>query len=195
FITSTTIPPGISLATFAADEDRGVVSLDWSVAAGQEPEGFHVLRSLSQDRGFQRITAGVVSGTETGYTFTDYDVRVNMVYYYMLEAETTSDTFGPITIKVSPPDDFTLDQNFPNPFNPSTTIRYEIPKQTKVILKVYNLLGQEVKTLVNATQQAGFHTIIWTGLNGAGNAVSSGLYFYRLETGEFSRAKKMLLLK
>ncbi|MEE2710748.1 MAG: fibronectin type III domain-containing protein, partial [Gemmatimonadota bacterium] len=108
FITSTTIPTGISLATFAADEDRGVVLLDWAIAAGQEPEGFHVLRSLSQDRGFQRITTGVVSGTETGYTFTDYDVRVNMVYYYMLEAETTSDTFGPITIKVSPPDDFTL---------------------------------------------------------------------------------------
>ena len=93
------------------------------------------------------------------------------------------------------PTSFTLHAASPNPFNPATTISYEVPQSTHIQLTVYNLLGQEVKTLVNATQQAGFHTIIWTGLNGAGNAVSSGLYFYRLETGEFSRAKKMLLLK
>jgi flagellar hook assembly protein FlgD len=96
---------------------------------------------------------------------------------------------------VAPPNEFTLGQNFPNPFNPVTTIRYELPKQTKVTLKVYNLLGQEVKTLVNETQQAGFHTIIWNGRNGAGYAVASGLYFYRLEAGAFTKAKKMLLLK
>ena len=195
FITSVAIPTGVSLAAFAAGEDRGAVSLDWSIAAGMEPEGFHVLRSRHKDHGFQRITGAVVSGTEAGYTYTDYDVRVNIAYYYMLEAVTASDTFGPVTIKVSPPNDFTLGQNFPNPFNPSTTIRYELPKQTKVTLKIYNLLGQEVKTLVNTTQQAGFHTIKWTGRNGAGYAVSSGLYFYRLVAGEFSKAKKMLLLK
>lgn len=93
------------------------------------------------------------------------------------------------------PSSFELNQNFPNPFNPATTIRYRLPKSTQVILKIYNLLGQEVRTLVNETQTTGYKSVIWDGKNNFGQSVSSGIYIYRLQTPEFVKAKKLLLLR
>ncbi|MBM3264752.1 MAG: T9SS type A sorting domain-containing protein [candidate division Zixibacteria bacterium] len=106
----------------------------------------------------------------------------------------------PVSVKVGPPAAFALDQNFPNPFNPSTAIRYELPKTGAVKLSVYNILGQEVVTLVEAHQTAGFHTIVWNGLNESKQRVASGVYFYRItvrdgDRVEFATARKMLLLK
>jgi hypothetical protein len=83
-----------------------------------------------------------------------------------------------------------LDQNYPNPFNPATVIRYSIPEQSKVTLKVYNLLGQEVATLVNEVQPAGHFVARFEGYS-----LATGVYFYRLEAGKFSETKKMLLVK
>ena len=85
---------------------------------------------------------------------------------------------------------FALDQNYPNPFNPSTTVRYELPKDSRVSLRVFNILGQEVATLVNGEQKAGYKSIEWNA-----GSVASGVYFYRLEAGDFSASKKLLLLK
>jgi hypothetical protein len=98
------------------------------------------------------------------------------------------------------PTSFTLRQNYPNPFNPTTTIRYDLPEQATVVLKVYNVLGQEVATLFNGQQQAGFHQANWDGHTSRGVTVSSGVYFYRFEatsaTGQtFSSLKKMMFLK
>jgi FlgD Ig-like domain len=97
---------------------------------------------------------------------------------------------------------FSLSQNYPNPFNPSTTILYELPAKSNVTVKIYNILGQEVRTLVNQIQQAGQQAAIWDSRNNFGREVSSGVYFYRIEatpvsgTGNvFSSVKKMLLLK
>jgi hypothetical protein len=88
------------------------------------------------------------------------------------------------------PADLVLAQNFPNPFNPSTIIRYGLPARIEVTLKVYNLIGQEVASLVNDNQAAGFHEVRF---NAAG--LASGLYFYRLRAGSTVRSGKMLLLK
>ncbi len=88
------------------------------------------------------------------------------------------------------PNSFILEYNYPNPFNPSTTIRYDLPKQAHVTLKVYNVLGQEVATLVNEVKQSGSYEV-----NFDGSKLSSGTYFYRLETGTSTIAKKMILLK
>jgi len=95
---------------------------------------------------------------------------------------------------------YSLDQNFPNPFNPSTTIRFALPEQSVVSLKVYNLLGQEVATLTEGELPAAFHSVVWNGTNNRGTQVATGIYFYRLEaTGvsgqKFSSLKKLLLLK
>jgi hypothetical protein len=87
------------------------------------------------------------------------------------------------------PRDFALNQNYPNPFNPSTTISYSLPKAAIVSLRIFNALGQEVATLVNEQKEAGYYQVQW-------NAnVSSGIYFYRLQAGEYVETKKMILLK
>ncbi len=88
-----------------------------------------------------------------------------------------------------------LHPNYPNPFNPSTTIRYELKQASKVTLKIYNLLGQEVRTLVNAQKSSGVHSVIWDGKNSHGQKVTSGVYFYRLQAGDFVKTRKMVLVK
>ena len=90
----------------------------------------------------------------------------------------------------SPPKDFYLKQNYPNPFNPSTKIEYSIPKQSHVIIKVFDLLGREVTTLVNEDKPAGNYNVEFIGSN-----LPSGIYFYRMEAGNYSSTKKLLLLK
>ena len=85
--------------------------------------------------------------------------------------------------------------NYPNPFNPSTTIRYSLAQKENVILKIYNIKGQLVKNLVDATQEPGRYTVVWEGDNYQKNQVSSGIYLYRFETNETTQIKKMLLIK
>jgi hypothetical protein len=88
-----------------------------------------------------------------------------------------------------------LAQNFPNPFNPSTTIKFDLKDKGFVTLKVYNVAGELVRTLVNGMKDAGAYTIPWNGMNDRGGAVASGIYFYKMETKDFSQTKKMVMLR
>jgi len=90
---------------------------------------------------------------------------------------------------------FLLCQNYPNPFNPSSTISYRISKTTLTKINIYNLFGQEVKTLVNKEQQSGEYKIIWDGTDNSGRMLSSGVYIYQLQAGDFLQTKKMVLIK
>ncbi len=90
---------------------------------------------------------------------------------------------------------FALHQNYPNPFNPVTTIRYDVPEQSHVTMEIYNLLGQRVATLVNGIQEPGYHAILWNGTNMNGAAMSSGMYFYHIQAGDFRAVKKLILVK
>ena len=93
------------------------------------------------------------------------------------------------------PESFKLSNNYPNPFNPSTTIDYYVPFRSNITLSVYNLLGQKVATLVDGVKGKGHYQVEWMGVNQAGQQVASGIYLYRLETDNYSESKKMLLLK
>jgi hypothetical protein len=93
------------------------------------------------------------------------------------------------------PENFTLYQNYPNPFNPVTAIRYQLAVNGKVSLKVFNLLGQEVATLVDSYQQAGNYELRWQGANNLGQKVASGVYLYRLESAGMVQSRKMVLMK
>lgn len=108
-------------------------------------------------------------------------------------------SFESIRTGIGDPDDlpthYALFDNYPNPFNPRTTISYQLPVQSKVKLTIFNIIGQPVRTLVDAEQKAGQHTLTWDGLNKAQEQVSSGIYFYKLETGDFRKTKRMLLLR
>jgi len=88
------------------------------------------------------------------------------------------------------PKEFKLEQNYPNPFNPTTTIQYQLPQDARVTLKVYDILGSEVTTLVNEEQEAGYKEVQFNG-----NGIASGMYVYRLQAGDFVSTKKMMLLK
>ncbi len=90
----------------------------------------------------------------------------------------------------TPPKEFKLEQNYPNPFNPTTTIQYQLPSDAKVTLKVYDILGSEVATLVNEVQEAGYKEIKFSG-----SRFASGMYIYRLAAGNFSSTKKMMVVK
>jgi|GEM_PF-6322410 len=94
------------------------------------------------------------------------------------------------------PTDFTLDQNFPNPFNATTVIQFALPRTSLVKLEIFNVLGQKVKTLVDEELQAGYKQVTWDGRDQRGNTVSTGVYFYRIKAADlFTDMRKMLLIK
>jgi len=93
------------------------------------------------------------------------------------------------------PEVFALHQNYPNPFNPVTTIRFDVPEESKVKIDVYNVMGQKVVELVDSYYQPGFYTVNWDGTNTLGSALSSGMYFYRIQARDFTAVKKLLLVK
>ena len=93
------------------------------------------------------------------------------------------------------PKDFTIYQNFPNPFNPETTLIYDLPNDEYVILTIYDILGNEVKLMVNEYQLAGQKTVHWDAKNNNGTLVPSGVYFYIFKAGSFSQMKRMIYLK
>ena len=99
-------------------------------------------------------------------------------------------TTGVEEFESSLPTQYALQQNYPNPFNPATTIEYSIPQQSPVTVKIFDLLGREVAVLVNEEKDAGRYSVQW---NAA--AMPSGIYFYRLQTGQFTEAKRMILMK
>jgi hypothetical protein len=92
-------------------------------------------------------------------------------------------------------DKYVLENNYPNPFNPTTTINFQTPKASDVTMLIYNTLGQKVKTLVNENMPIGKHTVVWDGRNDAGQMLPTGMYFYTLKAGSTSLTKKMLLVK
>lgn len=93
------------------------------------------------------------------------------------------------------PTNYALEPNVPNPFNPSTTIAYQLPEAGDVSMIIYNLVGQQVRTLVKGTHEAGFQSVVWDGRDDFGRQVASGVYIYRLQAGSFSQAHRMMLLK
>ncbi|MGD0036355.1 MAG: T9SS type A sorting domain-containing protein [Bacteroidota bacterium] len=135
----------------------------------------------------------------SGSVFT-YSVTVAGTYLYQCDFHSSLGMTGSFTASKATdiekdrtslrPDAFKLGQNFPNPFNPTTTISFDIPFQTYVSIKIYNLIGQEVATIMSGNMAAGGYTKIW---NAA--AMPSGVYFYRLQTGSFTDIKKLVILK
>ena len=99
-----------------------------------------------------------------------------------------------ITVSIGAPKDYKLHNNFPNPFNPSTKIAFELPKASHVSLIIYDVLGREVAEIANQDYPAGYNVVTWNGLNRNGEQVSSGVYFYRISTEKWSKVMKMLSL-
>ena len=96
---------------------------------------------------------------------------------------------------VETPTGFSLGDNYPNPFNPTTTISFNVPEYSAVSIAVYNLMGEKIRTLVADSRAAGNYQINWDGTDNHGNAVSTGMYFYELKAGDFKQVKRMTFMK
>lgn len=195
----------VALAAFDAVVDNRAITLNWQTGNEIDNLGFNVYRSESSDGEYTRINTEMIStkGSAfigTSYSYTDENVVPGVIYYYKLEDLDVDgfNTFhGPVMAKVTAttPTHFALGQNYPNPFNASTMISYTLKSDADVTLKIYNILGQEVKTLLEKHQPAGTYTVTWDGKDSKGNDVASGIYFYQIKAGEFSAKKKMAYLK
>lgn len=188
-----TVP--VELVSFSANVQGNSVQLSWITATELNNQGFDIERK-SKNAAWEKIGFVPGNGNSTSnknYSFNDgnlltgkYSYRLKQIdydgsYEYSNEVEANI---------VSVPVKFDLSQNFPNPFNPSTTIKFSIPQAANVTLKVYNMLGQEVRTLVNSFREAGEHSVKFEA-----KELNSGLYFYKIEAGSFNMVKKMTLLK
>ena len=156
---------------------------------------------------------GEVSIVSFGQTATDGDLGLNLVFRTMQEIESSyieitdgklqdggyglNHVTESVSIRVETrPEVYSLSDNYPNPFNPETTIKYQLPEAGDVNLEIYNMLGQVVRSLVSTNQNAGRYVLQWDATNDSGQPLSSGIYFYRIQAGgEFQSVKKMLLLK
>ncbi len=184
----------VEMTSFTASAGNGNVALNWQTATETNNKGFDIERKSANGE-YQQIgyVAGFGTTTEPkSYTYSDNSLKSGD-YTYRLKQVDFSGGYKyskEVEVSVNVPTEFSLDQNFPNPFNPTTMIKYSIPADQNVKLNVYNLLGQKVTTLVEGFQKAGQHEI---NFNASGFA--SGVYIYKLEAGTQSSIKKMILMK
>jgi hypothetical protein len=189
----------VELISFTANIDNGNVILNWKTASEVNNRGFEIQKRIESD-GYTSI--GFVEGygttTETrNYSFTDLNVNAGN-YFYRLKQMDYDGTIAyseEINVLVNTPVNFALNQNFPNPFNPTTTIDFSLASDSKVTLKIFDVLGQEVRTLINGNLAAQSHSIEFNA-----SSLNSGVYFYTIEAkgtdgSNFTSTKKMILTK
>jgi len=144
--------------------------------------------SQSSDNVYDRI--GVGSEDQDITIIADADTSKKVVFQYVVPTS-VKDAISAEAL----PEEYILFQNYPNPFNPETTIQFALPEESFVTLQVYNIAGQLIRTLKSEKLPAGYYRVCWDGKDDNGREMSSGVYFYRIVAGEFTQAKRMILLK
>ena len=189
---STDYPLPVELLTFAATVSGNSVILNWSTASELNNRGFEIERNNSSWERIEFIEGQGTATEQQDYSFADENLPAGKYQYRLkqIDFDGTFEYSNTIEVNIDLPKTFALQNCFPNPFNPSTKIIYEIPKQSNVLLKVYDILGNEVSTLVNEMQAAGSYQIVFDA-----SELSNGVYFYQLNAGDFVQTKKMILMK
>ncbi len=201
-------PLPVELSAFTASVSAGKVTLNWQTATEINNHGFEIEKMLmrgshsdpdlsgeeSQWEKIGFIAGSGNSNSPKSYSFIDKTPVASAALSYRLKQIDNDGKYSyseEITVELSAiPTEFSLSQNYPNPFNPATTIEFSLPKEADVLLKVYNLLGQEVVTLLSGQMKAGYHKVKFDA-----SGLSSGVYLYKIQAGDFSAVKKLMLLK
>lgn len=196
-------PLPVELISFSAIQKDNSIVLNWQTVTEINNYGFDVERKSPFAPLSSWVKIGFVAGhgntnTPQDYTFEDKNPVGGTTFYYRLKQIDVDGKFeysDILQIDLDVPNKAKLMQNSPNPFNPSTSIKFFIPFQSDVTIKIYDLLGREVATLINKQMNKGFYIVFWNGKDKYGNTVSSSVYLYRLTAGNFAETKKMTLLK
>jgi hypothetical protein len=190
----------VELASFSSSVDNRKVTLNWSTASEENNAGFEIERKLTTETVFKNvghINGAGNSNSVKNYTFSDNNVSTGK-YNYRLKQVDFNGNFKYYNlsneVNIGVPNKFALSQNYPNPFNPTTNINYDLPFDSKVMIKIFDITGREVASLVNQVQLAGYYSV-----NFNASALSSGVYFYSITADggsqSFAKTLKMMLVK
>ena len=197
----------VQMASFVGrfDYSEGI-HLNWTTQSETDCAGFQVFRSEQESGPFSKISTTMIkasgnSSSRHEYGFVDKNVNGGRKYWYKLQEISSfpglwNETYyGLLAVEaLNPPDRFALRQNFPNPFNPETRISYDLPESGNVTLAVYDILGKEVRRLIQSQKNAGSYEEVWDGRDSAGRMLPSGMYFYKLTAGDNVSIRKMMKL-
>ncbi|HMN24474.1 MAG TPA: T9SS type A sorting domain-containing protein [Ignavibacteriaceae bacterium] len=192
----------VELASFTSSVTDNNVTLSWQTATETNNRGFQIERRKTQNESNENWNSiGFVNGNGTttepqSYSFVDKDLEAGKYNYRLkqIDFDGTFEYSNTIEVEINVPSKFSLEQNYPNPFNPNTIIQYSISSRQFVSIKVFDVLGKEVATLVNEEKNAGNYNIEFNPESSIKNP-ASGIYFYQLKAGNFIETKKMTLLK
>jgi hypothetical protein len=191
------IPLSTLLQSFTASHTGFYIDISWVLSEVGVNMKFYILRAYGVDGLFEEYGGAEISGEGHTFSFRDERCEPGKTYRYRVDV---SDEDGrrvlfetrSISTPVVP---LTLFQNHPNPFNPSTLIKYYLPEKSHITLSIYDASGREVICLVSRQEERGHHNIEWSGYDSQGNSVASGVYFYKLTVGKNRISKKMILLR
>ncbi len=210
--TSGTLPVTLSALTASFINSENLVNIFWRTESEFNHLGYRIFRSTDNVLSNATvITASLLNqgtsiGTATEYSYKDTEIEANCTYNYWLESieiDGSTTFYGPITTTTGDgqpqipgiPLLTKLGKAYPNPFNPRTNISYTLMNDSQVKIEVYNMKGQKVKTLISKDHVAGSYNVSWDGTDLYGKTVSSGTYFYKMTSDNYSEINKMLLVK
>jgi len=196
----------VELTSFTATAGDGKVTLNWITESEIENLGFNIYRGAKSNVKFLIINDELIPGAGNSsqrheYEYVDNGLTNGVTYWYKLEDVDYSgntELHGPVSatpMKKAAPKEFCLYPNYPNPFNPVTTISYDLPEDGFVDLSVYNMRGEKVATLMQCNQEAGSYRLNWDGTSQSGDMVASGIYFLRIASGNYCRTDKMIFIR
>ncbi|MDR3668521.1 MAG: FISUMP domain-containing protein, partial [Ignavibacteriaceae bacterium] len=185
----------IELTTFTISVNSNNVTLNWNTATEINCASFEIEKSIVNSNTWQKIASVQASGNSNSpkhYSYIDKNVNAGKYSYRLkvVDLDGSSKYSNIVNAEIVAPIKFEMGQNYPNPWNPTTTIRYQVPVNILVTIKVFDALGREVATLVNEPKPAGSYEIVFNGHN-----LASGIYYYQMKAGNFIDTKKITLIK
>jgi hypothetical protein len=185
------------LQQFSAVFNSSFIEINWRLSEMDEGVTFTVLRAVGGNGDFEEMPEPVIAIGSLSFAFRDYSIddgesyRYSVVYWNNGKRRVLFET-KEIAVPSIP---LTLYQNHPNPFNPTTRIRYYLPASAHVVLDIYDVAGRRIARLIDDGRKKGHHFAVWNGRNDSGSPVGSGVYFYRLTAGKKTVSRKMVLLR
>ncbi len=195
-ITGSGRPAELPVSNYSATLGRDGITVKWTVSSDAELLRFSVWRSEGAGDDYHRIMASIEQRGDS-FSFTDEAFIAGITYTYMIEYRSGNRSYILFTTEPVhvPAEKHPQVQSHPNPFNPSTTISFELPARGHVTLDIYDAAGRRIVGLVDAVQDEGLHRIVWDGRDSSGSQVASGIYFSRLTAGGSTVTRKMVLVR